>query len=131
VDGSRLAHRALGRYNRSMPNAAPCVKCGRPMAEQSQRCLYCGTPRITAAPGTPEFEAEKKAADEYAKKVERQKVAFAHGMGLGKRPGKVSLVERLRHEPLPVRLAAGLLAIPLLVIWPPWAIKWVKALFLT
>jgi hypothetical protein len=101
------------------------------MAEQARRCVYCGTHRITAAPGTPEFEAETKAAEEDAKRVERQKVIYAHGRGLGKSVGKPSLAERLRHESLPVRLVAGLLAIPLLAIWPPWAIKWVKGLFLT
>ena len=113
-----------------MPTTVPCTKCGRPLAEQAKRCLYCGTKRIMAAPGTPEFEAEKKAAEEDAKRLEREKVAYAHGMGLGKRPGKPSLAERLRNEPLPVRLAASLLAIPLLLIWPPWAIKWVKSLLL-
>jgi hypothetical protein len=101
------------------------------MAEHAKRCVYCGTHRITAAPGTLEFEAETKAAEEDAKRVERQKVIYAHGMGLGKSAGTPSLVARLRHESLPVRLMAAFLAIPLLVIWPPWAIKWVKGLFLT
>jgi hypothetical protein len=114
-----------------IPVSVPCAKCGRPMAEQAKRCLYCGTYRITAAPGTPEFEAEKKAAEEDAKRVERQKVIYSHGMGLGKSANRLSLAERLRHESLPVRLVAGLLAIPMLAIWPPWAIKWVKGLFLT
>jgi hypothetical protein len=100
------------------------------MAEQSKRCLYCGTQRIIASAGTPEFEAEKKAAEEDAKRVERQKVIYSHGMGLGKSAGKPRLVERLRNESLPVRLLAALVAIPLLAIWPPWAIKWVKELFL-
>ena len=127
----KLAGRSPGRYNRTMPGTVPCAKCGRPMAEQAKRCLYCGTHRVTAAPGTPEFEAEKKAAEEDAKRVERQKALYSHGMGLGKSGGKPSLAERLRNESMPIRLAAGLLAIPLLLIWPPWAIKWVKSLFLT
>ena len=100
------------------------------MAEQVKRCLYCGTQRILAAPGTPEFEAEKKAVEEDSKRVERQKALYAHGMGLGK-SAKPSVAERLRNESLPVRLGASLVAIPLLLIWPPWAIKWVKSLFLT
>jgi hypothetical protein len=101
------------------------------MADQAKRCLYCGAYRITATPGTPEFEAQTRAAAEDAKRVERQKVIYGHGVGLGKSARKPSLAERLRHESLPVRLVAGLLAIPLLAIWPPWAIKWVKELFLT
>jgi hypothetical protein len=113
-----------------MPVTVPCTKCGRPVAEQSKRCVYCGTYRITAPPGTAEFAAQQKEAEEDAKRVERQKVIFAHGMGLGRSARKATLVERLRHESLPVRLAAGLLAIPLVVIWPPWAIRWVKGLFL-
>jgi len=114
-----------------MPSTVPCAKCGRPMADQAKRCLYCGAYRITATPGTPEFEAQTRAAAEDAKRVERQKVIYGHGVGLGKSARKPSLAERLRHESLPVRLVAGLLAIPLLAIWPPWAIKWVKELFLT
>lgn len=114
-----------------MPTTIACAKCGRPVAEQAKRCLYCGTYRITAAPGTPEFEAEKKAADADAKRVAREKVAYAHGMGLGKSANKPTMAERLRGKSFPIRLAAGLLAIPLLAIWPPWAIKWMKALFVT
>ena len=105
------------------------MKCGRPVAAQAKRCVYCGTYRITAAPGTPAFEAEKKAAEEDAKRVERQRVIYEHGVGLGT-AAKTPLVERLRHESLPVRLAAGLVAIPLLVVWPPWAIRWIKKLLL-
>jgi hypothetical protein len=112
-----------------MASAVSCLKCGRPIAAQAKRCLYCGTYRITAAPGTPAFEAEKKAAEEDAKRVERQRVLYAHGVGLGK-AAKPSLAERLRNESLPVRLVAGLLAIPLLVLWPPWAIKWIRKLLL-
>ncbi len=114
-----------------MPSTVPCAKCGRPMADQAKRCLYCGAYRITATPGTPEFEAQTRAAAEDAKRVERQKALFGQGVGLGKSARKPSVAERLRHESLPVRLVAGLLAIPLLAIWPPWAIKWVKELFLT
>jgi hypothetical protein len=101
------------------------------MTDQAKRCLYCGAYRVTAAPGTPEFEAESKAAEEDAKRVERQKALYSHGMGLGKGAGKPTLAERLRNESLTIRLAASLLAIPLLLIWPPWAIKWVKSLFLS
>jgi hypothetical protein len=113
-----------------MPVTIPCAKCGRPLAEQSKRCVYCGTYRITAAPGTPEFEAQRKAAEEDAKRVERQKVIFAHGLELGTRVHRPTVLERLRNESLPTRLAAGLLAIPLVLIWPPWAVKWVRGLFL-
>jgi hypothetical protein len=112
------------------PVSIPCAKCGRPIAEQSKRCLYCGTYRVTAAPGTPEFEAETKKAEADAKRVEREKAAYGHGMGLGKSAMKPTLAERISRKSLPVRIAAALLAIPLLAIWPPWAIKWVKSLFM-
>jgi hypothetical protein len=112
-----------------MPTTVACPKCGRPMAEQARRCLYCGTYRIIAQPGTPEYEAERKAAEEDAIRVERQKLMYAHGIGLGKRAAKSTLTEQLRSASLPVRFAAALLAIPLLVIWPPLAIKWMKGLF--
>ena len=113
-----------------MPAAVLCAKCRRPLTEQAKRCLYCGTPRIVAAPGTPEYEVEKKATEEDTKRLERQKAAYSHGMGLGKSAGKPSLADRLRNQSFPVRLTASLLAIPLLMIWPPWAIKWVKSLLL-
>jgi hypothetical protein len=112
-----------------MSSTVSCLKCGRPLAAKAKRCVYCGTYRITAPPGTPEFEAEKKAAEEDARRVERQRVMYAHGVGLGK-AAKASLVERLRHQALPVRIVAALVAIPLLVVWPPWAIRWVKGLLL-
>lgn len=112
-----------------MPTTTPCRKCGRPLGEQAKRCLYCGTYRVTAAPGTPEYEAETKAAEEDAKRVERQKLIFSQGMGLGKRAAKPSLAAQLRSAALPVRFFAALLAIPLLAVWPPWAIKWIKELF--
>ena len=99
------------------------------MADQAKRCLYCGTYRITAQPGTPEYDAELKAAEEDAQRVERQRLIFSHGVGLGKRDAKPSLTEQLRSASFPVRLGAALLAIPLLVVWPPLAIKWLKGLF--
>ena len=125
-----MARRPPRRYTRAMPATVPCAKCGRPMGEQAKRCLYCGTHRITAPPGSPEFEVQQKEAEEDAKRVERNTVIYSYGKGLGKSARKPSLAERLRNESLPIRLAAGLLAIPLLAIWPPWAIKWVKELFL-
>jgi hypothetical protein len=107
----------------------PCRKCGRPVADQAKRCLYCGTYRITAQPGTPEYDAELQAAEDDAKRVERQRLIFSHGVGLGKRDAKPSFTEQLRSASLPVRFGAALLAIPLLVVWPPLAIKWLKELF--
>ena len=125
-----MARPAPWRYTGAMPTTIPCATCSRPMAEQAKRCVYCGTYRITAAPGTPEFEVQQKEAEEDVKRVERNKVIYGYGKGLGKSLRKPSLAERLRHESLPIRLLAALLAIPLLVIWPPWALKWVKELFL-
>src|SRR5439155_15057399 len=66
------------------PSTAPCPKCGRPLAVSAKRCLYCGHVRILAAPGTPEYDAERAAAEADAKRLERQKVIYQHGMGLGK-----------------------------------------------
>lgn len=100
------------------------------MGEQAKRCLYCGASRITAAPGTPEFEAEKKAADEQAKKVELQKAIYSAGMGAGMKTQKPSLTAQLRNSSGPVKLLAALFAIPLVALWPPWGIKWLKELFM-
>lgn len=114
-----------------MATTVPCQTCGRPLAEQARRCLYCGTYRILARPGTPEYEAERQAAEADARRVERQRAIFAQGMGLSKRATERSLARRLRSASLPVRFVAALLAVPLLAIWPPWAIRWMKDLFLT
>lgn len=113
-----------------MPTTTPCPKCGRPMGEQAKRCLYCGTPRITAAAGTPEFEAQKKAAEEQTKQVELQKAIFSAGLGPGMRTKKPSITDQLRGQSAPVKLLAALFAIPLICIWPPWGIKWLKELFM-
>lgn len=100
------------------------------MGEQAKRCLYCGAARITAAPGTPEFEAEQKAAAEHAKKVELQAAMYAVGMGEGMKTQKPSLTDQLRNQSAPVKFLAALVALPLVAIWPPWGIKWLKALFM-
>ena len=113
-----------------MATTVPCPKCGRPMGEQAKRCLYCGATRITAAPGTPEFEAEQKAAEEMAKKVEIQKAIYSAGMGTGVKAKKPSITDQLREQPAPVKFLAALFALPLVAIWPPWGIKWLKALFM-
>ena len=131
-----MAHRGLSPYHArtieppAKPATAPCPKCGRPLALSAKRCLYCGTYRILAAPGTPDYEAERAAADADAKRVERQKVAFQHGMGLGQRTAAPSLGDKLREQSLPVRLLVMAVAVPvLLLVWPPKAIRLVKDVF--
>ena len=46
--------------------------------------MYCGAPRFTAAPGTPEREAEEKAALEDEKKLKQQAALFQAGVGMHK-----------------------------------------------
>lgn len=112
------------------PATTPCPKCRRPLAVTAKRCLYCGTYRILAAPGTPEYDAEKAAAEADAKKVERSKVAFQHGMGLGKTREPASLGAKLRNMSAPVRFLAMAVLVPvLMLIWPPKAIRLVKDVF--
>jgi hypothetical protein len=113
-----------------MATTTPCPKCGRPLGEQAKRCLYCGASRITAAPGTPEFEAQKREAEVQEKKVELQKAIYSAGMGAGMNTKKPSLTEQLRAQSGPVKVLAALFAIPLVAIWPPWGIKWLKELFM-
>lgn len=62
----------------------PCAKCKRPVAQNAKRCMYCGTPRFTAAPGTPEREAEEKAAAEDERKLKQQTAMYRAGMGMPK-----------------------------------------------
>jgi hypothetical protein len=99
---------------------APCPKCRRPLAAAAKRCPYCGQHRILAAPGTPEYEAERAAADADAKRVERQKTLFQHGIGLGKTAAKPSLAERLRQQSFPVKLAVMLVVVPLMMFIAPF-----------
>jgi len=100
--------------------AAPCPKCRRPLAATAKRCPYCGSYRILAAPGTPEYEAERAVADADAKRVERQKVLFQHGMGLGKSAAKPSLAERLRELPLPAKIVVMLVVVPAMMFVAPF-----------
>jgi hypothetical protein len=99
------------------------------MGEQAKRCLYCGAPRITAAPGTPEYEAQQKEAEVVAKRVELEKAIYSAGMGAGMNTKKPSITDQLRNQSTPVKILAALIAIPLVAIWPPWGIKWLKGLF--
>ena len=101
-------------------STTPCPKCRRPLAAAAKRCPYCGHYRILAAPGTPEYEAERAAADADAKRVERQKALFQHGMGLGKTAAKPSLAERLRQQSLPVKIAVMLVVVPLMMFVNPF-----------
>jgi len=114
----------------SPPSPTPCPKCRRPLAATAKRCTYCGTYRILAAPGTPEYEVERAAAEADAKRVERQKVIYQHGMGLGKSAVKPSLAERLRHQSLPVKIAVMLVVVPLMMFVAPFkAFKLAKEVF--
>ena len=128
--GSFLGYHPRTTTPPAKPATAPCPKCGRPLAVTAKRCLYCGTYRILAAPGTPEYEAEKAAADADAKKVERQKVAFQYGMGLGKTREPASLGAKLRQQTPLVRFLAIAILVPvLMMVWPPKAIRLVKDVF--
>jgi hypothetical protein len=110
--------------------STPCPKCKRPLAAGVKRCIYCGYTRILAAPGTPEYEAEKAAAEADAKKLERQKVIYQHGMGLGKTSAKPGFAERLREQTLLVRVLVMLPLFPLLLMTVPFkAFKVVKEVF--
>jgi len=102
------------------PATTPCQQCRRPVAVTAKRCTYCGTYRILAAPGTPEYEVERAAADADAKRVERQKVLFQHGMGLGKSAAKPSLAARLREQSLPVKVVVMLVVVPLMMFVNPF-----------
>ena len=112
------------------PTTTPCPKCGRPLAPAAKRCLYCGYSRILAPPGTPEHEAERVASEAEAKRIERQKAVFQHGLGLGKTAARPSLSERLRRQSLPVRLAVMALLVPLLMVVAPFrAFRMAKEVF--
>jgi hypothetical protein len=84
-----------------------------------KRCIYCGYTRLLSTPGTPEYETEKAAAEADAKRLERQKAIYQHGMGLGKTAVKPGLVERLRRESPLVRVLIMLPLFPLLLLTMP------------
>ncbi len=112
------------------PATAPCPKCRRPLAAAAKRCVYCGHLRILAAPGTPAYEAERAAVEADAKRLERQKVIFQHGMGLGKTALKPGLAERLRRQSLLVRIAVMAVVIPALMLVAPFkAFRLAKEVF--
>lgn len=70
------------------------------------------------------------AADADAKRLERQKVMYQHGMGLGKSAAKPPLAERLRHQSLPVRVAVMAVLVPALMLVRPFkAFRLVKEVF--
>jgi hypothetical protein len=73
---------------------------------------------------------ERAAAEADAKRIERQKVIFQHGMGLGKSAAKPSLAERLRGQSLPVKVAVMLVVVPVLMLVSPFkAFRMAKDVF--
>lgn len=122
--------RTIPQPPKPAPPTAPCPKCGRPLALAVKRCVYCGHTRILAPPGTPEYDAERAAAETEAKRLARQKVMYQHGMGLGKSAAKPPLAERLRHQSLPVRVAVMAVLVPALMLVSPFkAFRLVKEVF--
>jgi len=110
--------------------AIPCPQCKRPLGAGVKRCIYCGYTRLLSAPGTPEHAAETAAAEADAKKLERQKVIYQHGMGLGKTSTKTSMAEQLRRQTPLVRILIGLpLFLVLFLLMPFKAFKMVKEVF--
>lgn len=97
---------------------APCEKCGRPVAENAKRCMYCGAYRYKSAPGTPEREAEEQAAREDERKLKQQTAIYRAGMGMP------------RSGPAQDKNLGNILkAIVMLFINPFAAIKHIKAIF--
>lgn len=95
-----------------------------------KRCLYCGHTRILAAPGTPEYEAERAAAEADAKKLERQKAIYQAGMGLGKTSAPTGFASKLREQSFPVRLLVMAVLVPLMMVTVPFkAFRLVKDVF--
>ncbi|HUO52058.1 MAG TPA: hypothetical protein VMT93_06045 [Gemmatimonadaceae bacterium] len=93
-----------------------CPHCGRQVSDQSARCLYCAKP--LAGGGT---EAEEKRAV-------MLRAMYGAGVGL-ERPAKRGLVDRLRDEPLAVRLLAAVPLLAMGLVWPPLAWRWMVKLF--
>ncbi len=92
--------------------------------------MYCGHFRILAAPGTRAYEVERAAVEADAKRLERQKVIFQHGMGLGKTALKPGLAERLRRQSLLVRIAVMAVVVPALMLVAPFkAFRLAKEVF--
>ncbi len=98
-----------------MPNI-PCPHCKRQISDQSKRCLYCAKP----LDGDPAGEAEKRA--------QMLSAMYQAGVGLPPRT-KQSRLEKMRDEPMGVRVVVALLMTPLVLIWPPWWWNGVKTLF--
>jgi hypothetical protein len=112
------------------PATTPCPKCRRPLADGVKRCIYCGHVRILAAPGTPEYEAERAAAEAEAKKLERQKAIYQAGMGLGKASAPSGFASKLREQSLPIRILVMVILVPLLMVTVPFkAFRVVKDVF--
>lgn len=98
-----------------MPNI-PCPHCGRQISDQSKRCLYCAKPPTGDTGGAVEKRAQMLSA------------MYSAGVGLPPKQ-KVSRLEKMRDEPLLVKLAV---AVPIMLfglVWPPAAWRWMKTLF--
>ena len=94
----------------------PCPHCGRSISDRSKRCLYCAKP-LDAATG-----------DETDNRARMLAAMYSAGVGLPAAP-KASWLERQRDEPLLVKLVVALGIMPVALIWPPLAWKWIRTLF--
>jgi hypothetical protein len=98
-----------------MPNI-PCPHCGRQISDQSKRCLYCAHPLTAGASGDVDKRAKMLSA------------MYSAGVGLPPAP-KASRIDRLKEEPLPVRILALAVLVPIGLIVPlPSVWRSIKAL---
>ena len=94
----------------------PCPHCGRQIAEQSKLCMYCAKPLAAADAGAAQ------------KRAQMLQAMYSAGVGLPPKQ-RAGMIERLRDEPLLVRLAAAVPLLALGLLWPPWAWRSMKTLF--
>ncbi len=94
----------------------PCPHCGRAISDRSKRCLYCA--KLLGATG----------GDEADKRARMLAAMYQAGVGLPAAP-KTGRLERLRDEPLPVKLAAALVILVVGLVRPFYAWRALRTLF--
>jgi hypothetical protein len=98
-----------------------CPHCGRQIADQSKRCLYCG--RLLPSSGASEAEVQ---AD--LRRSQQMAAIYEAGLGFGRRTRR-TWIDELNESNLALKLLVSVLMLPLMLVAPFRVLRNIRAIF--